>query len=123
MRDDRERLQDILQSIDDIQAFVAGMTESRFVSMETTDRKTYRAVRDCISTLGEAIKHLSPDVTSKHHSVDWPGFSGMRDIVTHQYFQVRLDLLWKTIVDELPALRAIVAAELSPDKDKPTAKP
>ena len=105
---------DILQSIDDVQAFVATMTKRQFMTMETTDRKTYRAVCNCISTLGEAIKHLSPDMTSKHHGVDWAGFSGMKDIVTHQYFRAQLDLLWNTIADELPALRAIAAAELTP---------
>lgn len=113
MRDDRERLRDILLSIDDIQAFVAGMTKSQFVQVDSADRKTYRAVCNCISTLGEAIKSLSPDVTSKYDSVDWTGLAGMKDIVTHQYFQVQLDFLWNTITDELPALRTIVVDELS----------
>ena len=115
MRGDRDRLQDILQSIDDIQAFVAGMAKSQFITMETTDRKTYRAVCNCILTLGEAIKSLSPDVTSKYDRVDWSGLTGMKDIVTHRYFQVKLDFLWNTIVHELPALKAIVVAELSRD--------
>ncbi len=115
MRDDRERLQDILLSIDDIQAFVAGMTKSQFVKVESADRKTYRAVCNSVSTLGEAIKTLSPDVTSKYDSVDWPGLAGMKDVVTHQYFQVQLEFLWNTITDELPELRTIVVAELSRD--------
>lgn len=115
MRDDRERLQDILLSIDDVQAFVAGMTKSQFITIETTDRKTYRAVCNCISTLGEAIKGLSPDVTSKYDSVDWSGLAGMKDVVTHQYFQVQLEFLWNTIAHELPDLRAIVVADLSRD--------
>ena len=112
-RDDRARLQDILQSIDDIRAFVAGMTKSRFLEVDTANRKTYRAVCNCISTLGEAIKGLSPDVTSKYVDVDWTGLAGMKDIVTHQYFQVQLEFLWNTIVDELPVLRAIIVTELS----------
>ena len=115
MRDDSERLQDILLSIDDIQAFVAGMTKSQFMTMETTDRKTYRAVCNCISTLGEAIKSLTPDVTSKYDSVDWTGLAGMKDVVTHQYFRVQLEFLWNTIAHELPDLRAILVAELSRD--------
>ena len=115
MRNDRQRLQDILLSVDDIQAFVAGMTKSRFLKVETADRKTYRAVCNCISTLGEAIKNLSPDVKSKYDHVDWPGFAGMKDVVTHRYFQVQLEFLWNTITHELPALRAIVVAELSRD--------
>ncbi len=115
MRGDRERLQDILLSIDDIQAFVAGMTKSQFVKVESADRKTYRAVCNCVSTLGEAIKTLSPEVTSKYDSVDWTGLAGMKDVVTHQYFQVQLEFLWNTITDELPELRTIVVAELSRD--------
>ncbi len=115
MRGDRERLHDILLSIDDIQAFVAGMTKSQFVKVESTDRKTYRAVCNCISTLGEAIQTLSPDVTSKYDSVDWSGLAGMKDVVTHRYFQVQLEFLWNTIAHELPALRTIVVAELSRD--------
>ena len=113
MRGDRERLEDILLSIDDIQAFVAGMTKRQFVKEDSADRKTYRAVCNCVSTLGEAIKALSPEVTSKYHGVDWTGLAGMKDIVTHQYFQVQLEFLWNTITDELPALRTIVVAELS----------
>ena len=113
MRGDRERLEDILLSIDDIQAFVAGMTRSQFLKVDSADRKTYRAVCNCISTLGEAIKALSPEVTSKYHGVDWTDLAGMKDIVTHQYFQVQLEFLWNTITDELPALRTIVVAELS----------
>lgn len=113
MRGDSQRLQDILLSIDDVQAFVSGMTKSQFLKIETADRKTYRAVCNCISTLGEAIKGLSPEVTAKHRGVDWTGLAGMKDVVTHRYFQVQLEFLWNTIVDELPALRAIIVTELS----------
>ena len=115
MRGERELLQDILLSIDDIQDFVAGMTKSQFLKVDSTDRKTYRAVCNCVSTLGEAIKILSPAVTSKHDSVDWPGLAGMKDVVTHQYFQLQLEFLWNTIVHELPPLRTIVIDELSKD--------
>ncbi|MFQ5784326.1 MAG: DUF86 domain-containing protein [Alphaproteobacteria bacterium] len=115
MRGDRERLQDIRISIDDIQEFVAGMTKSQFLKVESADRKTYRAICNCISTLGEAIKTLSPDVTSKYDGVDWPGLAGMKDVVTHQYFQVQLEFLWNTITHELPELRAIVVSELARD--------
>lgn len=113
MRRDREWLCDILQSIDDIQAFTEGMTKSQFLKVDAEDRKTYRAVCNCVSTLGEAVKNLSADVTSKHDGVDWPGLAGMKDIITHQYFKVQLEFLWNTIIHELPGLRAIVAAELS----------
>lgn len=113
MRDDKERLRDILQSIEDVQTFISGITKARFLKIEKTDRKTFRAVCDCISTLGEAVKNLSPEITEKNDNIDWPGLGGMKDIVTHQYFRVKLDLVWNTITDELPDLKAFVEAELS----------
>jgi len=113
MRDDEERLRDILQSIIDIQTFISGITEAQFLNLEETDRKTFRAVCDCVSTLGEAVKNLSSDIKEKNENIDWPGFAGMKDIVTHQYFRVQLDLFWNTITQELPDLKEYVENELS----------
>ena len=63
--------------------------------------------------MGEAVKNLSQDITSKNGDIDWEGFAGMKDIVTHQYFRVQLDLVWNTIVRELPDLKEFVESELS----------
>ncbi|NQU60265.1 MAG: DUF86 domain-containing protein [Rhodospirillales bacterium] len=113
MRDDKERLRDIFQSIEDIQTFISGISKAQFLKIEKTDRKTFRAVCDCISTLGEAVKKLSPEITEKNDSIDWTGLAGMKDIVTHQYFRVHLDLVWNTITQELSDLKEFVEAELS----------
>lgn len=115
MRDGKERCGDILQSIEDIQTFVSGITEARFLKINETDRKTFRAVCDCVSTLGEAVKNLSSDITDKNDGIDWIGLAKMKDIITHQYFRVRLDLIWNTIARELPDLKEFVEHELSSD--------
>ena len=113
MRDDENRLRDIVQSIEDLQNFVSGMTKAQFLKIEKSDRMKFRAVCDCISTLGEAAKNLSPEITSKNGDVDWKGLAGMKDIVTHQYFRVQLDLVWNTIAHELPDLKEFVESELA----------
>ncbi len=115
MRGGKERLGDILQSIEDIQTFISGITEARFLKIDETDRKTFRAVCDCISTLGEAVKNLSSDIKDKNDGIDWVGLAGMKDMVTHQYFRVRLDLIWNTIAMELPDLKVFVEHEVSSD--------
>ena len=73
----------------------------------------FRAGRDCISTIGEAVKNLSPETTSRNRNIDWSGFAGMKNIVTHQYFRVQLDLVWNTINQELPDLKEFVESELA----------
>jgi len=113
MHDDERRLKDILSSIEDIQSFTAGMIEEDFLRLEETDRMKFRAVCNCVTTLGEAVKKLSPEITARDVSIDFPGYAGMRDILTHQYFRVQLDLLWRTIVSEFPSLKAFVITEIA----------
>ena len=97
MRGDARRLRDILSSIEDIQAFTAGMAEEDFLRLEASDRMKFRAVCNCVTTLGEAVKNLSPEITAKNSAINFSGYAGMKDIIRHQYFRVQFDLLWKTI--------------------------
>ena len=97
MRGDARRLRDILSSIEDIQAFTAGMAEEDFLRLEASDRMKFRAVCNCVTTLGEAVKNLSPKITAKNSAINFSGYAGMKDIIRHQYFRVQFDLLWKTI--------------------------
>jgi uncharacterized protein with HEPN domain len=112
MRRDQERLADILAAITDIADFVEELTEPEFLAIETSDRKTYRAIIACLISLGEAAKALSDDLKARHPEIDWRGYGGLRDVITHQYFQVQLGLVWTTITQELPALREAVGEEL-----------
>ena len=97
MRGDARRLRDILSSIEDIQAFTAGMAEEDFLRLEASDRMKFRVVCNCVTTLGEAVKNLSPEITAKNSAINFSGYAGMKDIIRHQYFRVQFDLLWKTI--------------------------
>ncbi|HET6804187.1 MAG TPA: HepT-like ribonuclease domain-containing protein [Frateuria sp.] len=49
---------------------------------------------------------------ARHPTVDWRGWAGLRDIVSHQYFSLELPRLQPTIRDDLPALLAAVRSEL-----------
>lgn len=112
MRDLADRLADIRTAVADILDFVAGLDEAAFGALPETDRRTYRAIKNALAEIGEAIKQLPPEVLATHREIDWRGFAGLRDIVAHQYFSVELPRLWPTISDELPALLAAVDIEL-----------
>jgi uncharacterized protein with HEPN domain len=111
MRDLADRLTDIRTAAGDIQSFVAGLDEAAFGALPETDRRTYRAIKNALAEIGEAIKQLPPEILAAHREIDWRGFAGLRDIVAHQYFSVELPRLWPTVNDELPALLAAVDVE------------
>ncbi len=112
-RGPRERLEDIQAAAEDAITFARGLDAAGFVALPTADRRTYRALKNALSEIGEAVKRLPPEMLARHPGVDWRGWAGLRDVVSHQYFNLELPLLRPTVVDELPALLAAVTAELA----------
>ena len=106
MRALRDRLADIRAAAADILAFLQGRDESAFAALPETDRRTYRAIKNALAEIGEAIKQLPPEVLAAHREIDWRGVAGPRDGVGHPNFSVQVPPLWPTVSDELPALLA-----------------
>jgi len=69
-----------------------------------TDLKTQAAVLHELLVLGEAAKRLSAAFREEHPDVPWKAITGMRDRLLHGYDDVDLDLVWKTVDEDLPAL-------------------
>ncbi len=53
----------------------------------------------------------------KHHDIDWKAMAGMRNILAHEYFGVRMGIIWKTIGERLPELRHKVEEILRESKN------
>lgn len=98
-------------------AFAGGLDEATFAALPTADRRTYRALKNALAEIGESVKLLPPDLLARHPGVDWKGWAGLRDVVSHHYFNLELPRLRPTVSDELPALLAAVAAELARDAE------
>jgi uncharacterized protein with HEPN domain len=112
-RTTRHRLEDIRAAADDASTFVAGLDEAGFAAMPRDDRRTYRAIKNALSEIGEAVKALPPDLLARHPGLDWRGWAGLRDIVSHEYFRLEMSRLRLTVLNELPGLLDVVLAELS----------
>lgn len=81
-----------------------------------TDLKTQAAVLHELLVLGEAAKRLSAAFREEHPDVPWKAIAGMRDRLLHGYDDVDLDLVWKTVDEDLPALVKRLEA-LAPGRD------
>jgi len=97
-RDYKVYLDDILDSIEKIIAYTEGRTKSDF----TKDNQLQDAVLRRFEIIGEAVKHIPDDIKEKHPEIEWEEAAGARNIFIHEYFGVRLERVWETIINDLP---------------------
>jgi uncharacterized protein with HEPN domain len=114
MLSDTERviLSDILFNIDLARDFVDGFDYDRFLA----DSRTFDAVTRCLEIISEASRRLSPETRARHPDIPWRKVSGSGNIYRHNYEDVVHRLVWATVHEFLPTLRAVVEAELSPER-------
>ncbi len=92
--------QDVLESGVAIQSYVLGMTCDAFV----LDRMRYSAVIREFEIIGEAVGKLSEELKCQYSEIPWQDVKDFRNLLTHEYFGVDLEIVWNTIRDDLPML-------------------
>lgn len=99
--EDRVRLLHMIEAADNAMSFVAGRSRPEI----DQDRKTLFAVIRCVEIIGEAAARISDATRASVPDVPWSAIVGMRNRLVHAYFDVDVDVVWKTVTVELPALR------------------
>ena len=62
-----------------------------------------------IEIIGEATKKVSKSFTQFHPEIPWSEMAGMRDKLIHDYLDVDIDVVWKTIEVDLPLLKKMIS--------------
>lgn len=106
-------LEGIRTAAEDVRDFTAGLDEARLLALPEVDRRTYRALKDALVEISERVGELPPNLTARHPGVDWRGWAGLRDLVSHSHFKAELHRLGPAVADDVPALLAAVGAELA----------
>lgn len=100
-REYRLYLQDIFDAIEKIEEFVGTLGYERFLD----DDKTRSAVVRKLEIIGEAAKNVPDSVKHKHKGVPWKEMAKMRDKISHDYFGVDYEIVWKVLKEKLPLLK------------------
>jgi len=100
VRDDSERLQDILDAIHQVERYLE-KGRAEFDSNELIQVWLLHHLQ----VIGEASRGLSRRLRSAHPEVPWPDIIGFRHLVVHQYFGIDLQEVWDTAVNDLPPLK------------------
>ena len=105
MRADRlvdDTLNDILSAAEKAIEFVAGMSPDDLAA----DDRTEFAVIKALEIVGEAARRVPDSFRDSHSQIPWREMAAMRDKLVHDYFGVDLEVVWRTIHEDLPPLVA-----------------
>jgi uncharacterized protein with HEPN domain len=68
------------------------------------DRMLTLALVKDIEIIGEAAGRVSADCRTRHPQIPWSQMIGMRNRLTHAYFEIDLDIVWEVVTHDLPPL-------------------
>lgn len=94
-------VEDILDCINKIETFVEGMDFQQFAQ----DDKTASAVIRKLEIIGEASKIVPDSIKQKFSQIPWKEMARMRDKITHHYFDIDYEVVWKILKEELPKVK------------------
>jgi len=115
MSRDKQRLIDylkhILEAINRIQHYVEDIDEPSFLTNELIQDAVIRN----LEIIGEASRNIGrhyPEYEEQHASVPFSIAYEMRNALAHGYFNVDLEVVWKTIERDLPELEVMIESLL-----------
>jgi uncharacterized protein with HEPN domain len=107
VKDDRVYLSHIRDAIERIDNYTSGGRDEFLTNEMAQD-----AVIRNLEVIGEAVKGLSEELRSANPDIPWKQIAGMRDVLIHHYFGVKLETVWGVVAEHLEPLGTKVKALL-----------
>ncbi len=109
MRDDRDRLQDILDAIKKIERHA-----KRGRNVFEEDELVHTWIIHHIQIIGEAASKLTPAFRKTHPQVPWPQIITMRHVLVHDYLGIDPAEVWAVVDRNLPTLKKQIRQMVKP---------
>ena len=107
-------IEDILEAIEKIDRYIAGLDGDGF----ERDEKTKDAVVHNIVIVGEVASRLPEDFRMEYCDIPWRQIMGLRNRIVHAYFGVDHRILWTILQNDLPTFRTSIEKIREAQKEK-----
>ena len=81
-------------------SFIKGVSKEEFLK----SRLLQLSLTKELEIIGEAAEKVSDEFKEKYSDVPWGQIIGMRNRLTHGYFDIDANVVWKTVNKDLPVL-------------------
>lgn len=95
---DRIRLRHMLEAA----AQACRLAESRSRDHLDADPALVLAITKAVEIVGEAARRVSDRTRRELSAFPWTPLIHMRHRLVHDYYRINLDILWQTVVEDLP---------------------
>lgn len=103
----------MVEAAEDALEFTNGQSAESFANNRLVGYAVVRAVQ----LVGQAARGVSAELQAAHSEIPWREIIGMRNVVVHDYADVDLSLVWKTVREDLPGLVVRLSAILQEGSD------
>jgi len=91
---------DMREAAREVASFVQGVSYTQFVG----NKMIRYAVERSLMIIGEAANHVSEDFQEKHSEIAWHQIIGQRNVLAHEYGEVKVDRIWIAATASIPGL-------------------
>lgn len=98
---DKERLTHMIESIDRIKKFTNKMSFEEFLA----DEMAQFAIIKNFEIIGEAAYYTSKELKGKYPEIEWRKIEAFRHKLVHDYYEVNLEIVWKSKEDKIDNLK------------------
>jgi len=97
---DQAYLWDMLEAAKEITAFLKGIRYDDFVR----SKMIRSAVERQLMIVGEAANRVSEEFQEKHPEIPWRQIIGQRNVLAHEYGDIKVERVWAAATINVPAL-------------------
>jgi uncharacterized protein with HEPN domain len=98
--EDLIRIRHMLDAVKEVRAFTIDKCRE---DLDNNRMLTLAIIKD-LEIIGEAATKLTPEFKAAQAHIPWADIIGMRNRLTHGYFDIDLDRVWDTVLEDLGPL-------------------
>jgi uncharacterized protein with HEPN domain len=100
----------MIEACREIQQFLAGKSYQDLL----TDRMLRLSVERELEIIGEAANRVSSEVLALHPEIPWARIVAQRNVISHEYGDIKLEWVWRVAAERVPELIALLEPLIPP---------